>query len=108
MAGDVITVGDAEFGREVLESKEPVLVDFTAAWCAPCRAISPVVDALATEYRGRMKVAKVDVDVNQATAQQYGIRAMPTFLIFKEGRVVKQLVGAMPRKKLEEELRQHL
>ncbi|MFP2927441.1 thioredoxin [Pyxidicoccus sp. 3LG] len=108
MAGDVIEVRDAEFGREVLESREPVLVDFTAAWCPPCRAIAPVIDALATEYKGRMKVTKIDVDANQATAQQYGIRAMPTFLIFKEGRVVKQLVGAMPRKKLEEELRQHL
>ena len=105
MAGNVMELGDAEFQREVLESKQPVLVDFTAAWCAPCRAIAPVIEALATEYEGRMKVAKLDVDKHQETAQQYGIRAMPTLLLFKEGKVVKQIVGAVPRAKLEEAVR---
>jgi thioredoxin 1 len=105
MAGNVIEVGDAEFRREVLESQQPVVVDFTAAWCAPCRFIAPILDTLAAEYQGQMKFTKVDVDVNQDTAQQYGIRAMPTLLVFKGGKVVKQLVGAMPRKKLEDELR---
>lgn len=106
MAGNVIEVGDAEFRREVLEAQQPVLVDFTAAWCGPCRFIAPILDSLATEYQGRMKFTKIDVDANQDTAQQYGVRAMPTLLVFKGGKVVKQLVGAMPRKKLEDELRQ--
>jgi thioredoxin 1 len=105
MAGNVIEVGDAEFRREVLEAQQPVVVDFTATWCAPCRFIAPILDTLAAEYQGQMKFTKVDVDVNQDTAQQYGIRAMPTLLVFKGGKVVKQLVGAMPRKKLEDELR---
>ena len=105
MAGNVIEIGDAEFRREVLEAQGPVVVDFTATWCAPCRFIAPILDTLATELQGQMKFAKLDVDVNQDTAQQYGIRAMPTLLVFKGGKVVKQLVGAMPRKKLEDELR---
>jgi thioredoxin 1 len=105
MAGNVIEVGDAEFRREVLEAQGPVVVDFTATWCAPCRFIAPILDTLAAEYQGQMKFTKVDVDVNQDTAQQYGIRSMPTLLVFKGGKVVKQLVGAMPRKKLEDELR---
>lgn len=105
MAGNVMELGDAEFQREVLESKQPVLVDFTAAWCPPCRILAPVIEALATEYQGRMKVAKLDVDNHQETAMQYGIRSMPTLLLFKEGKVVKQIVGALPRAKLEEALR---
>jgi thioredoxin 1 len=105
MAGDVIELGDAEFRREVLESKEPVLVDFTATWCGPCRALAPVIDALATEYKGRLKVAKLNVDDHRDTAQEYGIRAMPTLLFFKQGRVVNQIVGAVPRAKLEDALR---
>ena len=108
MAGDVIELGDADFRREVLEARGPVLVDFTATWCAPCRVVAPIIDALATEYRGRMKFAKITTDTHQETAQQYGVRALPSFLIFKEGKVVKQLVGAMPRKRLEEEVRAHL
>ncbi|HLL84550.1 MAG TPA: thioredoxin [Longimicrobium sp.] len=101
MAGDVITVGDAEFKKEVLEAGEPVLVDFTATWCAPCRALAPTLEALATQYKGKVKVAKIDVDDNQDTAQQYGIRAMPTLLMFKNGKVVEQIVGAVPKAKLE-------
>src|SRR5512140_2304085 len=105
MAGDVIELGDAEFKREVLESQQPVLVDFTATWCPPCRILAPVLDALATEYKGRMKIAKLNVDDHQKTAEEYGIRAMPTLLFFKGGRVVKQIVGALPRAKLEDALR---
>ncbi|MDY7233104.1 thioredoxin [Hyalangium rubrum] len=105
MAGDVIELGDAEFKREVLESKQPVLVDFTATWCPPCRVIAPVLDSLASEYKGRLKFAKLNVDDHQRTAEEYGIRATPTLLLFKEGRVVKQIVGAVPRAKLEETLR---
>lgn len=101
MAGDVLNLKDADFRREVLEAEGPVLVDFTAAWCAPCRAISPSIEALATQYRGRLKVAKLDVDENQETVQQYGIRAMPTLLVFKQGKVVSQIVGALPKARLE-------
>ena len=108
MAGNVIELVDADFKREVLEAREPVVMNFTATWCAPCRALAPMLDALATEYRGRMKFTKITIDTQQETAQQYGVRAFPTLLIFKEGQVVKQLVGAMPRKRLEEELRPHL
>ena len=108
MAGNVIEIGDADFRREVLEAQEPVMVDFTAAWCAPCRVVAPILDSLATEYQGRMKFAKLDTDTNLETAQQYGIRALPSMLVFKGGKVVKQLVGAMPRKRLEDELRAHL
>ena len=108
MAGDVIELVDADFKREVLEAREPVAMNFTATWCAPCRALAPMLDALATEYRGRMKFTKITIDTQQETAQQYGVRAFPTLLIFKEGQVVKQLVGGMPRKRLEEELRPHL
>ncbi|NPD22133.1 thioredoxin [Corallococcus exiguus] len=108
MAGDVIELGDAEFQREVLESEEPVLVDFTATWCPPCRVLAPVIDSLAAEYKGRMKMAKLNVDDHPKTPEQYGIRAMPTLLFFKGGKVVKQVVGAVPRAKLEEAVRQVL
>ena len=108
MAGSVIELVDADFRREVLEAGEPVVVDFTAEWCPPCRIIAPMLDALATQWQGRMKFTKISTDSNMGTAQQYGIRAMPTLLVFKDGKVVKQLVGAMPRKKLEEELRPFL
>ena len=102
MSKQVVEVGDAEFAREVLQSKEPVLVDFTAAWCAPCRVIAPILEELAAEHSAALKVAKVDVDVSQATAEQYGVRSMPTLLFFRAGRVVKQLVGAMPKRALEQ------
>lgn len=108
MAGAVIEIGDADFRREVLEAHGPVLVDFTATWCAPCRVIAPILDALATEYQGRMKFTKITIDAHQETAQRYGVRAFPSMLVFKDGQVVKQLVGAMPRRRLEEELRPHL
>ncbi|MFP2903316.1 MULTISPECIES: thioredoxin [Corallococcus] len=108
MAGNVIELGDAEFQREVLESQEPVLVDFTATWCPPCRVIAPVIDTLAAEYKGRMKMVKLNVDDHPKTPEQYGIRAMPTLLFFKGGKVVKQVVGAVPKAKLEEAVRQVL
>ncbi|MCE9666453.1 thioredoxin [Myxococcus stipitatus] len=108
MAGEVIELSDAAFPPEVLESREPVLVDFTAPWCPPCRFIGPILEALAVEYRGRMKMAKLDVDAHPATASQYGVRALPTLLIFKEGKVVRQIVGALPRAKLEQEVLAHV
>ena len=102
MAGpDVMNIGDAEFDKEVIKSDQPVLVDFWATWCAPCRAIAPSVDALATQYKGKVKVAKIDIDSNQQVAEQYGIRSIPTLLVFKGGKVVEQLVGAVPKAKIE-------
>ncbi|KFA90202.1 thioredoxin [Archangium violaceum] len=102
MAGpDVMNIGDADFDKEVIKSDQPVLVDFWATWCAPCRAIAPSVDALATQYKGKVKVAKIDIDSNQQVAEQYGIRSIPTLLVFKGGKVVEQLVGAVPKAKIE-------
>ena len=102
MAGaDVLNIGDADFEREVLKSEHPVLVDFWATWCAPCRAIAPAVEELATQYKGKVKVAKVNIDDNQDTPQQYGIRSIPTLLVFKGGKVVEQIVGAVPKARLE-------
>jgi thioredoxin 1 len=102
MAGaDVMNIGDGDFAKEVLQSDQPVLVDFWATWCAPCRAIAPAVEELATQYKGKVKVAKVNIDDNQNTPQQYGIRSIPTLLVFKGGKVVDQIVGAVPKSKLE-------
>ncbi len=101
-------VTDANFEAEVLKSAVPTLVDFWAVWCGPCKQIAPMVDALADDYQGRVKVAKLDVDHNQIMAQQYGVKSIPTLLIFKDGKVVGQMVGAMPRSKLETELKKHL
>ncbi len=101
MGKDTVTVSDAQFKAEVLDSTTPVLVDFWATWCAPCRAIAPTVDELATQYKGKVKVAKVDVDEAQNVAQQFGIRSIPTLLVFKGGKVVDQIVGAAPKSKLE-------
>lgn len=102
MAGqDVKEIGDGDFKREVLEAQEPVLVDFWATWCAPCRAIAPAVEDLATQYKGKLKVTKMNIDDNQDTPQQYGIRSIPTLLVFKNGKVVEQIVGAVPKAKLE-------
>ncbi len=108
MAGDIIALNDQDFRREVLEAEGPVLVDFTATWCAPCRALTPALEALASEYKGRVKVTKLDVDANQETPQQYGIRSMPTLLFFKQGKVVGQIVGAVPKARLESAFQQVL
>jgi len=98
---DVKAIGDGDFAREVLQAQEPVLVDFWATWCAPCRAIAPAVEELAAQYKGKLKVAKMNIDDNQDTPQQYGIRSIPTLLVFKGGKVVEQIVGAVPKAKLE-------
>ena len=95
-----IEVTDATFEQEVLNASVPVLVDFWAIWCAPCRLIAPVVEELANEYEGKLKVAKLDVDHNPNTAVKYGIRSIPTLLIFKNGQVVDQIVGAVPKQYL--------
>lgn len=91
---------DAGWDEEVLQADGPVLVDFWAAWCPPCRKLSPLVDELAGEYAGRVKVGKLDVDNSPETAARYGITSIPTLLVFREGQVVAQRVGALPREEL--------
>jgi thioredoxin 1 len=108
MGKDTVVVGDSSFKSEVIDSNTPVLVDFWATWCAPCRAIAPALEDLATQYKGKVKIAKLDVDENQGIAQQYGIRSIPTLLMFKGGKVVEQLVGAVPKAKLEDTLKKVL
>ena len=102
MASDkVTTLNDANFKADVIDSAVPVLVDFWATWCAPCKAIAPVIDAIAEEYDGKIKVGKVNVDDNPATPANYGVRGIPTLILFKGGKVVDQVVGAVPKAQLE-------
>src|SRR5690242_21658717 len=100
-SANVKELTDANFEAEVLKSDVPTLVDFWAVWCGPCRQIAPTVEALAEQYKGKLRVGKMDVDNHQIVPQQYGIRSIPTLLIFKGGKVVGQVVGAVPRSKLE-------
>ncbi len=102
MASDaVLTLTDATFDRDVLQSDQPVLVDFWATWCAPCKAISPLIDSIAADYTGKVKVGKVNVDDNPATPGKYGVRGIPTIILFKDGKVVDQVVGAVPKSQLD-------
>jgi thioredoxin 1 len=101
---DIVTLQDATFEREVLKSDTPVLVDFWAVWCGPCKAIAPAIEELAKQYRGKVKIAKMDVDEHQQVPQQFGIRSIPTLLVFKGGRVVDTIIGAVPKAKIEESL----
>ena len=101
---NAITITDDSFQSEVVESAIPVLVDFWAVWCGPCRMVAPIVDELAVEYEGRVKVCKVDVDSEQKIASDFGIRSIPTLLIFKNGELAHQIVGAVPKKQLVEKL----
>ena len=95
MSGDkLIHVTDAEFESQVLKAAKPVLVDFWASWCGPCHAVAPVIEELAGDYDGKVVVAKMDVDKSPATPGRYDIRAIPTLIVFKDGQVVKQIVGA--------------
>ena len=103
-----VELTDSSFETEVLKSTIPVLIDFWAIWCGPCRMVSPIVEELAGEYTGKLKVGKVDVDSNTATAMQYGIRSIPTLLLFKEGQVVEQIVGAVPKRVIVDKLSRHL
>jgi len=103
-----ITVNDANFQDEVIQSDKPVIVDFWAIWCGPCKMIAPTIEELATDYDGKLKVAKMDVDSNPQTAMKYGIRSIPTLLIFKGGQVVEQIVGAVPKRQLIDKVTSHL
>ena len=98
----IINVGDADFQSQVISSENPVLVDFWATWCGPCRALAPILEDLSTEYEGRVTIAKVDVDSNQSTAAQFGVRSIPTLLLFKDGQVIGQLVGNVAKQRLVE------
>jgi thioredoxin 1 len=105
---NVIEVTDSNFDAEILKSPVPVLVDFWAVWCAPCRAIAPHVEALANEYAGKLRVGKLDIDSNPEVTGQFEVRSIPTVLVFKGGKVVGQLVGAVPRAKLEDLIKKAL
>ena len=95
-----VQVNDKNFAAEVLNSDIPVLVDFWATWCGPCRSIAPIVEQLAEDFNGRVKVTKLNVDENPATPGQYGVRGIPTIILFKEGKVIDQIVGAVPKARL--------
>jgi thioredoxin 1 len=105
---NVKEITDADFDTEVLKSDLPTLVDFWAIWCGPCKQIEPMVNALADEYKGKLKVAKMDVDRHQIVPQNYQVRSIPTLLFFKGGKVVGQIVGSVQRKKLEDEIKKHI
>ncbi len=105
---DTLTFTDAGFDTEVLHSDVPVLVDFWAEWCGPCRAMGPTVDQVATEYAGKVKVGKLDVDNNQQTAYRYGIRGIPTLLLFKGGQILEQRTGAIGKPEFQKMLDKHL
>ncbi|MDO8426303.1 MAG: thioredoxin [Deltaproteobacteria bacterium] len=102
MAENIIHVSDSNFETLVLKSEVPALVDFWASWCAPCRAIAPIVDEMANEYSGRIRVTKMNVDDNPATPGRYGVRGIPTLILFKGGKVIDQLVGAVPKNQIKE------
>ncbi|XGV96713.1 MAG: thioredoxin [Leptolyngbya sp. BL-A-14] len=104
----VRAVTDATFREEVLTSDLPVLVDFWAPWCGPCRVVGPVVDDLATQYAGQVKVVKLNTDDNPGVASQYGIRSIPTLLLFKAGQTIDTVVGAVPKATLAATLEKHL
>ncbi len=104
MSGKYLVATDLNFKAEILDSDKVVLVDFWAAWCGPCMVLGPVIEELAGDYEGRAVIAKLNVDENPAIAAQYGIRSIPSLLIFKNGQVVDQMLGAMPKKMIAQKL----
>lgn len=103
-AANIVTATESNFQDEVLRSAQPVLVDFWAEWCGPCKMIAPVLDELAAEYNGRVKIAKVNIDENQNLAAQFRVTAIPTLLVFKNGQVTEQMVGAKSKRDLKASL----
>ena len=100
-----LEITDATFEKEVLSSDLPVLVDFWAVWCGPCIMAAPIVEEIAAEYADKLKVGKIDVDTHKQAAMKYGIRSIPTLLLFKDGKVVQQIIGALPKNQLEEKIK---
>jgi len=103
-SGIILHVTDADFDQQILKSEVPALVDFWAAWCGPCRTVGPVVEELAGEYSGKVKIAKLNVDDNKQTPSKYGVKGIPTLMLFKNGAVVDQIVGAVPKTKIKDML----
>ena len=108
MGANTVEITDSNFDSEVLKSSVPVLIDFWAAWCAPCRALAPTVDAIADQYQGRVKVGKLDVDANGATSTKFNIRGIHTLLLFKDVQVKEQIVGAVGKEVIAKAIDKHL
>ncbi|MCJ7810144.1 MAG: thioredoxin [Desulfobulbaceae bacterium] len=106
--GDVLQVKDANFEEEIVQSDIPAMVDFWAEWCGPCKTVGPVVEELAKEYQGKIKIAKMNVDENRETPAKFGIRNIPTLILFKDGKVAQTIVGAYPKSHLDGELKKLL
>ncbi len=105
---DLVTITDDNFQTEVLGSDVPVLVDFWATWCGPCRAIAPSIEELAKEYKGRVKIGKMDIDAHPGVPQKYSIMSIPTLILFKGGQVADQVIGAVPKNKLDAMIKKSL
>jgi thioredoxin 1 len=104
---NVTAVTDANFEEEVEKAEGLTIVDFWATWCGPCRMVAPILDQLATDYQGKVKITKLDVDANIKTGSRFNVRSIPTMLFFKDGKVVDQIIGAVPRTHIEQKLQQH-